>query len=173
TEPVDEQGAHNPPSHPELLDELAQQFIAHRFDVKYLIRALVASQAYQRTSVTSHPGQVDPHLFARMPVRGLSAEQLFDSLAEATEYAERHPQQNRSPRQQFLSRFAHQDKATETSTSILQALYLMNNSFIAERTSLEQNQTLATLAEQGGSNARRLQTLFLVVLSRKPTAAES
>src|SRR5262249_49323366 len=108
TDPVDEQGEHNPPSHPELLDELAQQFIAHRFDVKYLIRALVATQTYQRTSVSSHPGQDDPHWFARMPVRGLSAEQLFDSLAEATEYEERNPQQSRSPRQQFLARFAHQ-----------------------------------------------------------------
>jgi hypothetical protein len=181
TDPIDEQGDHNPPSHPELLDELAQHFIRHHFDMKYLIRALVASEAYQRTSVASHPGQDDPRLFARMAVRGLSAEQLFDSLAEATEYQDSSPSvtnrfadpQNLSPRQKFLSRFAHQDKATEAPTSILQALYLMNSSFVAERTSLEQNKTLATIADAAQTDtSRRVETLFLVVLSRKPTAME-
>lgn len=182
TDPLDAQGDHNPPSHPELLEELAQQFIDHNFDLKYLIRAIVASQAYQRTSVASHPGQDDPRLFARMAVRGLSAEQLFDSLAEATEYQDTSsPVTNRfadpenlSPRQKFLARFAHQDKPTEAPTSILQALYLMNSPFVAERTSLEQNKTLATIADAARTDTpRRVETLFLVVLSRKPTAAES
>ncbi len=182
TDPIDEQGSHNPPSHPELLDELAQQFIAHNFDLKYLIRALVASETYQRSSVADRAGQDDPHLFARMTIRGLSAEQLFDSLAEATEYQDNSPAisnrfanpENRSPRQKFLARFAHQDKLTEAPTSILQALYLMNSSFVAERTSLEQNKTLATIADAAKTaTPRRIETLFLVVLSRKPTATES
>jgi hypothetical protein len=180
-DPIDEQGEHNPPSHPELLDELAQQFIAHHFDLKYLVRALVSSEAYQRSSVASHPGQDDPHVFARMVIRGLSAEQLFDSLAEATEYQDTMPAvmgrfvdpENLSPRQKFLSRFTHQDKPTEAPTSILQALYLMNSSFVAERTSLEQNKTLATIADATQiDTSRRIETLFLVVLSRKPSAAE-
>jgi len=180
-EPIDELGDHNPPSHPELLDELARQLIAHNFDLKYLIRAVVISQAYQRVSIASHPGQDDPRLFARMAVRGLSAEQLFDSLAEATEYQDNSPvvmnafvaPESLPPRQKFLSRFAHLDKATEAPTSILQALFLMNNSFVAERTSLEHNKTLATIADAAKTDtARRIETLFLVVLTRKPTAAE-
>jgi hypothetical protein len=180
TDPVDEQGSHNPPSHPELLDELARQFADHRFDLKYLTRAIVASQAYQRTSTVGAGAKDDPRLFGRMPVRGLSAEQLFDSLAEVTEFEDAgRGQGNRlndgtglSARQQFLTRFSHQHKATETPTSILQALYLMNSPFVSDRTSLEHNKTLATLAAQKTSHARRIETLFLVVLSRKPTAAE-
>jgi hypothetical protein len=181
-DPIDEQGAHNPPSHPELLDELAQQFVEHKFDLKYLLRAIVSTQAYQRSSVAKHPGQNDPHLFARMVVRGLSAEQLFDSLAEATEYQDNSPTmtnrfqdpENLSPRQKFLARFAHQDKPTQAPTSILQALYLMNSSFVAERTSLEQNKTLATIADATKTDTpRRVETLFVVTLCRKPTAAES
>jgi hypothetical protein len=180
TDPIDEQGAHNPPSHPELLDEMARQFADHKFDLKYLIRAIVLSQAYQRTSLAGM-AKDDPRLFCRMPVRGLSAEQLFDSLAEVTEFedAGRGPGNrlldggNLPPRQQFLARFSQQSKATETPTSILQALYLMNSSFVADRTSLEHNKTLATLAAQKTSHARRVESLFLVVLARKPTAAES
>jgi hypothetical protein len=178
TDPIDEQGAHNPPSHAELLDELARQFADHQFDLKYLIRALVASQAYQRTSLIGS-ARDEPRLFVRMPVRGLSAEQLFDSLAEVTEYETGQGLANRlqdgsnlTPRQQFLARFSHQSRATETPTSILQALYLMNSSFVNDRTSLEQNKTLATLAAQKTSHARRVESLFLLVLSRKPTAAE-
>jgi hypothetical protein len=180
TDPVDEQGAHNPPSHPELLDEMARQFADHHFDLKYLVRTIVFSQAYQRTS-TAGATRDDPRLFGRMAVRGLSAEQLFDSLAEVTEYedAGRGPANrlnlgnNLTPRQQFLARFSSQSRPTETPTSILQALYLMNSSFVADRTSLEHNKTLATLAEQKTSHARRVESLFLVVLARKPTAAES
>jgi Protein of unknown function (DUF1553) len=180
TDPVDEQGDHNLPSHPELLDELARQFTDHGYDLKYLVRAFVGSQAYQRTSTVSSPIKEDPRLFARMNVRGLSAEQLFDSLAEVTEFentsrgvaSRLNDGTNLTPRQQFLARFSHQYKATETPTSILQALYLMNSPFIEDRTNLEHNNTLMTLARQKTSHARRIETLFLVVLSRKPTPTE-
>jgi hypothetical protein len=55
----------------------------------------------------------------------------------------------------------------------LQALYLMNNEFIARQTSVRKNPTLATLAEQQTSNASKLESLYLVVLSRKPRPEES
>ena len=55
-------------------------------DLKFLIRAITSTQAYQRTSALANTSETtDKRLFARMPVRGLSAEQLFDSLAEARE----------------------------------------------------------------------------------------
>jgi Protein of unknown function (DUF1553)/Protein of unknown function (DUF1549) len=169
-----------PAGHQELLDELARQLIAHKFDVKFLIRAITSSQAYQRTSAVSHPSQEDPRLFARMPLRGLSPEQLFDSLAEATEYqggVSANPQRfflaTQAARGQFLAKFAAQERKTQYQTSILQALYLMNNEFIAERTSLEKNRTLATLAGQRTSTARKVESLYLVVLSRKPRAEEA
>jgi hypothetical protein len=159
------------PAHKELLDDLARQFVAHHFDLKFLIRAITSSQAYQRTSTVSHPSHKPPRLFARMPLRGLSPEQLFDSLAEATEFGDG-VTAVLPARAQFLGRFTTQEKL-DYQTSILQALYLMNNEFIAERTSLEKNRTLATLAEQRTSTARKVESLFLVVLSRKPRPAES
>ena len=178
-EPIDEHGEHNPPSHPKLLDELASQFVLHKFDLKYLLRAVVLSQAYQRSSLATHPGQDDLRLFARTAVRGLSAEQLFDSLAEATEYRSTNSQpfgrfnQAPTPRDEFIARFLNQEKKTELHTSILQALHLMNGPFMARATSLEQNRTLATIADAARiDTARRLETLYLVALTRKPTEKE-
>ncbi len=48
-DPVDDFRPDNPPSHPELLDELARQFIAHRFDLRFLMRGITASRTYQLT----------------------------------------------------------------------------------------------------------------------------
>ena len=82
-DPVDDLGAENPPSHPELLDALARQFAAHGYDFKFLIRAIVASRAYELCERRRLAGPEDPRLFARMPVRGLTPLQLYDSLVQA------------------------------------------------------------------------------------------
>ena len=54
-----------------------------------------------------------------------------------------------------VAKFAAQEQKTEYQTSILQALYLMNNDFVADRTSASKNRTLATLAEQRTGTARK------------------
>ena len=71
-----------------------------------------------------------------------------------------------------LAKFAAQDKPVEHQTSILQALYLMNNEFITDRTSLEHNKSLAAIANQATTTARKIDSLYLLVLSRKPRAEE-
>jgi hypothetical protein len=180
-DPVDGLGAaENAPSHPELLDELARAFIEQRFDVKFLIRAIVGTKAYQRTSRQTHPSQADPRLFARMPTRGLSAEQLFDSLVEATGYTP--PAENTgrygigpatSPRATFLARFqTHPDQPIDTATSIQQALNLMNGSLAASAMSADGSRTLRAVADGRGSPGEQVGQLFLAVLSRQPTEAE-
>ena len=87
-DPVDDFHDDNSPSHPALLDELAKHFVAASFDTNYLIQAICRSQAYQRTSVRTHPSQDEGRVFARMAVKGLSAEQFFDSIMLATGYRE-------------------------------------------------------------------------------------
>jgi hypothetical protein len=85
-EPVDEFSDENPPSHPELLDALAKGLVENNFDIKFLIRAITASRAYQLTSETTHKSQEDIRLFAHMPIKGLTPEQFFDSFAVAVIY---------------------------------------------------------------------------------------
>jgi hypothetical protein len=177
-DPVDEMvGGEYLPSHPALLDELAQQFAMHHFDLKYMIRALTETQAYQRTSARTHPGQDDPRLFARMALRGLSPEQLFDSIGQATGFRDNNNPQNffpQGPRADFQTLFASQgDKPTDHHTSILQALALMNGQITAGATDLQNSVTLAAVADAPFlDTAGRVEALFLATLGRRPTTRE-
>ncbi|HZT78697.1 MAG TPA: DUF1549 and DUF1553 domain-containing protein [Gemmataceae bacterium] len=185
-EPVDEESEENPPSHPELLDELARQFVLHDFDMKYLIRAITYSKAYQRSSESESAAVPDPRLFARMAIKGLTAEQLYDSIVEATRYKEPPPVadprgvafgQLAGARAEFVSRFSnHSDKRTEFQTSILQALALMNGKFVSDATSLDvhRSETLSGVIDAPWmKTADKIEALYLAALSRKPRPEES
>ncbi|MFM8286051.1 MAG: DUF1553 domain-containing protein [Planctomycetaceae bacterium] len=76
-----------PPSHPALLDELALGFLANGQSTKWLVRQIVLSAVYARSSeVPAEVWQHDPdnQLWARRPPRRLQAEELRDSLLWAT-----------------------------------------------------------------------------------------
>jgi hypothetical protein len=161
----------NPPSHPELLDELARAFAAADFDLKYLTRAVCRTKAYRRTSARPAPTPDDARLFARMAVKGLTGEQLFDSLALATGY--RDPPGRASARGAFLSQFARTGRPAEPETSITQALTLMNGRLLNRLTTLDGSPVLLAVGETPGmTTADRVEALYVAALSRKPTAAE-
>jgi hypothetical protein len=181
-DPVDDLRDENPPSHPELLDELARQFVVHRYDLKYLIRAITLSKTYQRTSARTDASQEDLRLFARVPLKGLTAEQVFDSLATATGYREEAGAAGAvffpgfgSARAEFLTKFANPvDRRTEHQTSILQALALMNGQFVADATSLGRSETLAAVLDSPFLDTRgKLDTLYLAALARPMRPAEA
>jgi hypothetical protein len=181
-DPVDEMvGVDSSTLHPELLDELAKAFVASKYDLKFIMQAITSSKTYQLSSKHTDPSQKEPKLFARFPLRSMTPEQLYDSVATATGYDEA----NRnipgvffggpgSPRSDFISRFSEQSgKATEFQTSILQALALMNGKLIETATSLEQSEILLAVADNPFMTMeQRIETLYLAALSRKPTAKE-
>jgi hypothetical protein len=183
-EPVDEmvgeQTQNNDPGG--LLDDLAAALVAQGFDLKFLMRAITASRAYQLSSARSHASQDDPRLFARMTVRGLTAAQLFDSLAEVTGYRLPEPLPvmpntvgpARRPRERFLEKFAGRtEKAREAQTSIQHALALMNGDLVASATSLTRSRTLTALLDFPlMSTPERIEALYLATLSRQPTRRE-
>lgn len=178
-DPVDDFTSFNPCSHPELLDSLAEQFIQSGFDLKFLIKAMTTSRSYQFSGVRTPESPTGPQQFALMPVRGLTPEQLYDSIAEATGLFE--PFRVPSPgdsrrmtqRDEILELFANDtDPTTEQQTSILQALALMNGQLTASAVDLKQSRTLAAIAEFPMSTEERVASLFYASVSRPPDSGE-
>jgi hypothetical protein len=73
---LDQMHPQNPPSHPELLDWLARDLIAHGYDLRRLVRGLVASQAYSRASSWDKGTPPAPALFAVAQLRPLTSGQF-------------------------------------------------------------------------------------------------
>jgi hypothetical protein len=170
-EPVDDFRDDNPPSDPELLDDLARAFVKSGFDLPYLIRAICLSQAYQRTSARTHTSQDETRLPARMGVKAMTGEQFFDSLALATGY---HDDQDKgAARRQFLTRFALAGPIGEPETSVQQALTMLNGRFVAWATNPDACPTLIAITQTPGmSTAQRIESLYVITLSRKPSIEE-
>jgi hypothetical protein len=80
-DPVDDFRASNPPSHPELLEALAQDFVAHGYDLRQCIRTITASRTYQLSSTPNETNKTDETNFSHADIRRLTAEQLADSLS--------------------------------------------------------------------------------------------
>jgi hypothetical protein len=178
-DPVDGLGAQdNVPSHPELLDELSRQFALHDFDLKYLMRAVTGSQAYQRSSRQTLPRQAEPRLFARAASRALSPEQLYDSLVLATGY--RPPPiaagatREVSRRAAFLAPFDDPNsQPVDFQASIQQALMMMNGKFTEEATSPAYSATVVAVVGSNRPMPRRIEELYLLTLSRQPRPEET
>ncbi|MDB5351947.1 MAG: hypothetical protein JWN86_3194 [Planctomycetota bacterium] len=167
-DPVDDLDSAGDPALVGLLDEVSGQFRDHGYDLKYLIRALMATRAYNLSSAVEAGTPTAPPLFARMPVRGLSPGQFVDSLGQATgaDLGE--------TRARFVELFAERDvPPTESQTSILQALTLMNGGFIHDATRPETGNVIGAIAEAPYlDTAGRVEIVFLAVLARRPKPPE-
>jgi len=178
--PIDDMHEERPVSHPELLVELARQFAAKKFDVKYLVRAMCMSDAYQRSSKPVPGNEKDTLLFSHMNVKVLTPGQLYDSLEIVLGDLGRgaggkgmQPNNQKGarggPRDQFIAFFSAGDdgKATDYESGIPQALRLMN--------SREARLAPAAAREmiKGLSQEQAIEKLYLTALSRRPTVAET
>ncbi len=97
--PVDDFRAKNTPSHPELLEYLADELIRSKFDSKHVLRLILNSKAYQRSSMPVSEEKDHEYLFARQRLRKMTAEQLSDSIMTATGYGKRGIETLEKPRQ--------------------------------------------------------------------------
>jgi Protein of unknown function (DUF1549)/Protein of unknown function (DUF1553) len=172
-------GTAGPAGHAELLDALAEQFVAARFDLKQLIRGIVLSRTYQLSSRgAADDGRTGQ--FALMPVRRMTGDQLFDSLVQATGFYEPPPPRAAQPlaapsvRADFRNKFADEgSERGDSQTSIVQALALMNGKLIGDATSIENSRTLKAVVKLPlVDTAERLEMLFLATVGRPPSAEE-
>ncbi len=177
--PVDDLQDGNQASHPELMAELAAQFSASGFDLKHLVRSICNSQAYQRSSKPhAQNGEAGPELYARMAIKVLSAEQLYDSLtlvvgaARAGAGPARGGMGGRggpaNPRAAFVAFFNVEDAdPAEYQVGIPQVLRLMNSPMMNNGSALGK-----VLKDASASPADVIDQLYLGVLSRKPGKIE-
>lgn len=179
--PVEDMSETNLPSHPELLKKLADDFAASGFDVKRFIRNLCNSEAYQVTSrpVADNKGQDEDAHFARMKVKAMSADVLYDALARAFGSGDffpppAPPKNSNTPvvtqRDLFLRVFdtaENDDDPGESGHGVPQFLRLMNGD-VFNKTS----PTVDALLQKKLPRDQAVERLFLTALSRRPTPAE-
>jgi len=83
-EPIDDFRVTNPASNPELLDALAKDVVTNKFDLKALHRSILNSRTYQQSSRPNVYNRQDTSNFARFYPKRMMAEQLYDSISQAT-----------------------------------------------------------------------------------------
>jgi hypothetical protein len=164
--PVDDMGPNRTPSHPELLALLEKEFQASGFDLKHLIRCICNTQAYQRTSRPLPGNKDDSQLFSHMPLKQLTADQMFDALCIAVGRAVV-VGKNRDQQTAIFATKDADDNPTELSHGIPQFLKQMNASVASG------NNNVANRYTQGKSKEQAIEALYLGILSRPPRPKEA
>ncbi len=201
-----------PPTHPELLDQLARELVDNNWSIKHLIRVIMSSRAYQLSSdsnVKALAADPDNNLFWKMNQRRLEVEAIRDAVLATSGQLDLEPAVGsvvqkvgdgdigtgispsrfagtsfkrsvylpivRGAVPEMLQVFDFPDPSIifgqrEVTTVPTQALYMMNSSFM-----IEQSRHFAerVLADEGMSDADRVELAYRLALGRSPTSAQS
>ena len=196
-EPVDDLRWTNPASNEALLRDLCHYLIEQRYDLKALMRAILQSQTYQRSSRPLPANQKDERYYARFYPRRLKAEVLLDAIIQVTDV----PQQfktatpdSRKPGTEvrgvhralqladsyvdsyFLEAFGKPQRLItcecerSNEPSVGQALHLFHGETILEKLAAPGSAVDRAVAEK--DDAQVVESLYLAALSRFPTPKE-
>jgi hypothetical protein len=186
-DPVDDFRDSNPSANDALLDALAQDFVAHKFDLKYLIRVIMNSLTYQLSTQTNDFNKDDNKYFSHAVTRLLTAEQLLDAICTATDLPEKYPGLPLGTRavqlpdgevnHVFLKTFGQPARELacecerEGDSNLAQALQLINGPTINEKLR-NPNNRLGKLLANKLPDKDMLNELYLTTLSRVPATGE-
>jgi hypothetical protein len=169
--PVDDLGSRKP-SHPALLDALTRAMVEHQFDLKYIIRELVSSEAYQ----VGDKGQAKdalPVWFERARVRPLSAEELMTALRTATGPDAYGAKSIADNREYFVRYFGEPTNGQgEFQGSMAEHLFLNNAGQLRALCQPRKGNLADTLVTSKASWDEKVDRMFLSVLSRPPRTEE-
>ncbi len=186
-DPVDDIRSSNPPSNPELLKALVDDFVASGMDLRHLLRTIARSHTYQRSFETNRWNEDDTQNYSHFVPRRLSAEQLFDAIMVATQSPVTLPgvpgdfraTQLPDPtvNVEFLEMFGRAPREIpcecerSVEVSLAQTLTLINGPTVAD--AIKHPQGLATrLAASNAEPQELTRGVYLSVLGRQPTEAE-
>jgi len=168
--PVDDLADVHEPSHPALFDALVAGLVARNFDLKWIVREVVSSEAYQRSS--KGPGkEASPVWYERARVRPLSAEELTACLRVVGSYTEKALP---SSMEEYMLRYFGEptNGQGDFQGSLGEHLFWNNAGQIRQVVAARKGNLAEALANTKTPLDERVDRLFLTVLSRKPTARE-
>lgn len=188
-EAVDDMRFSNPPVNEPLLDALADDFIAHKYDFKRLVRTILNSRAYQLSSVANATNVREQMNFSHARLRRRSAEQLYDAIALVTgvhgDPLSQAPPGLRAAQfpgiytgSNFLAMFGRPTQRMSPcecirshETTLPQILHLLNGDTVSKKLRAEGGVLNRLLAGKLGSD-RLVEELYFHVLSRPPDQRE-
>jgi hypothetical protein len=186
-EPVDDVRLTNPPTNPELLQALAEDFEYKAYDLRELIRTITASRTYQLSSHPNATNERDEQNYSRALFKRIDAEVLCDAISQITGIPEKFPGvpagaraiqlwDNEVPHY-FLRTFGRPERATACTCertvepNVAQVLHLLNGPELQAKLSHEAGQ-LAQLSRDGSADDQLVDELYLTIYSRHPAAHE-
>jgi len=192
----------NPPTNPELLDALVADFVAAKFDTKHLMKRIMASATYQRSSKAKPGSEGDDRFYSRYLLRRLPAQVILDSYSDVTGVptpfdtvsvgtsggtaaTALYPKGTRAQQlpdsllvSQFLDSFGRAERSvtcsceTTTDSSVGQALHLNNGKTLNEKLKADGSLVQRWVKDGTSLNDAAVQ-LYRLALGRVPTAKES
>ncbi|HEV8132699.1 MAG TPA: DUF1553 domain-containing protein [Acidobacteriota bacterium] len=194
-EPVDDFRSTNPPTHPELLQALAQDFREHGHDVRHLIRLIVQSRTYQLSAVPNETNRNDKLNYSHALPRRLDTEVLLDAISAVSGVPElfegrhrttaggREPlgvravqlKESDSDLCSFLDAYGRPDRSAiperDHKPNLVQALHRLAGSTYTDKLARKGGR-IDQLIQSGASDRDIIQELILVAFSRFPTGTE-
>jgi hypothetical protein len=185
-EGVDDIRDANPASNPALLAALTRDFVAHRFDVKQLVRTIMRSTTYQLSSKPTATNAADLKYHSHYIAKRLPAEVILDAISQVTGVAESFPNHpgrralqlpDAAVDSYFLTAFGRPPRVTAADSerqqepSITQALHVINGDTINRKLSAPRG-LIQSLIDGNTDNRTAVERIYLAALSRRPTDEE-
>jgi hypothetical protein len=184
-EPADDLRDTNPATHSELLDRLADDFVAHGYRIRHTLRQIATSAAYARSAATKE-NAADDRFYSRALAKPLEAEVMADALCDVTGMAERYGNEPpgtraialalgdaRSEALDVLGRCNRRESCEggESPPGLSQKLHFLNGGLINAKITASEGR-LRQLLGAGKSNEEIVREFYLRALAREPREAE-
>ena len=185
-EGVDDIRDANPPSNPALLAALTRDFVAHRFEVRHLVRTIMSSTTYQLSSKPTVTNAADLKYHSHYIARRLPAEVILDAISQVTGVPENFPGYpgrralqlpDAAVDSYFLTAFGRPPRVTAADSerqqepSITQALHVINGDTINRKLAAKEG-LIQALIDGRSDNRIAIERIYLAALSRRPTDEE-
>jgi hypothetical protein len=187
TNPIDDMGPHNPPTHPELLDTLTEAFVASDYNLRRLMRWIASTDAWQRSS---WPPIADPDLdplkggtpvFSQVYPRHMTPEEVYESIRIAIRSIGRQPMGSSvgsQHRRQWVGQFVQalendeNEEALYFEGDVSQALLMMNGLETEKALPPTIKSMLAAEDGPGMAAGEALRQISMATIARPPTEQE-